>query len=166
MKLWQCLVALMLAGTPNAWGVEVGEAAPDFTLAGAGGSMRLSDFRGKTVYLDFWASWCGPCKQSFPWMNEMQARYGARGLRVLAVNVDRKEADASAFLARHPARFNVVYDSAGQTPRAYAIRAMPTSLLIDPNGRVILIHSGFREDQADALEARIKAALAQPPQGR
>lgn len=139
--------------------VEVGQGAPEFDLAGRLAGVKLSDFKGKTVYLDFWASWCGPCKQSFPWMNEMQARYGAKGLRVVGINVDQKTDDAKAFLKDTPANFDVAFDQGGKTPKAYAIKGMPTSVLIGPDGKVLSVHSGFKDEQRHELETQIKLAL-------
>ena len=88
-----CLAALAVALPARA--VEGGQVAPEFELPGRAGTLKLSDYKGKLVYLDFWASWCGPCKQSFPWMNDMQARYGDKGLRIVGVNVDKKQDDAN-----------------------------------------------------------------------
>lgn len=143
----------------SAQAVEVGQAAPDFELAGRSGPVKLSSYQGKLVYLDFWASWCGPCKQSFPWMSEMQSRYASKGLRVVGVNVDQKSADAQTFLSRNPAQFDVAFDASGQVPRSYAIKGMPTSVLIGPDGKVLMVHSGFRDEQRDELERQIKQAL-------
>lgn len=140
--------------------VEVGQSAPDFDLAGSLATVKLSDYKGKTVYLDFWASWCGPCKQSFPWMNEMQARYSAKGLRVVGINVDQKTDDAKAFLKDTPARFDVAFDQTGKTPKTYAIKGMPTSVLIGADGKVISVHSGFKPEQRAELQAQIEQALA------
>ncbi len=139
--------------------LEAGQNAPEFDLQGRLGAIKLSDFKGQTVYLDFWASWCGPCKQSFPWMNSMQARYGSKGLRVLAINLDQKNADATSFLADNPARFDIAFDPAGKTPRSYAIVGMPTSVLIGPDGKVLMVHSGFKGEQADVLERQIQQSL-------
>src|SRR5262249_22645785 len=87
--------AMTLAiGTQVAHAISVGQGAPEFDLPGADASVRLRDLRGKVVYVDFWASWCGPCKQSFPWLNEMQARYRAQGLEVVGINVDTRRPDA------------------------------------------------------------------------
>ena len=148
--------ALAPAATPAA---EVGQPAPDLTLPGADGPVKLSDLRGKVVYLDFWASWCGPCRHSFPWMNEMQAKYGARGLQVLGVNLDAKRADAEKFLAAQPARFALAFDAQGEAAKQFAVKGMPTSLLIGPDGKVIAVHQGFREEERQDLEARLVAAL-------
>jgi thiol-disulfide isomerase/thioredoxin len=139
--------------------VETGQAAPDFDLPGRLGAIKLSDFKGKTVYLDFWASWCGPCRQSFPWMNQMQARYGGKGLRIVGINVDQKTDDAMTFLKGNPAAFDVAFDQGGKTPRNYAIKGMPTSVLIGPDGKILMVHSGFRSEQRDELERQIKLKL-------
>ncbi len=141
---------------------DVGKPAPEFQLpAAADKTIKLADYRGKVVLLDFWASWCGPCKQSFPWMNEMQSKYGAQGLVVLAVNVDQKREDANKFLAEVPAKFTVVFDDKGATPKAYAVKTMPSSMLIGTDGMVKEVHRGFRAEDTAALEAKIRAALGQ-----
>ncbi len=123
----------------------------------------LAAHKGKAIYVDFWASWCGPCKQSFPWMNAMQDKYAAMGLQVIAVNVDAKRADADRFLLKTPATFQVVYDPKGDSARSYAVKAMPTSLLIDRNGRVTYVHAGFRDEDRANLEAKINEALNKTP---
>lgn len=142
-------------------GAEAGGPAPDFDLGGPAGRVQLSALRGKVVYLDFWASWCGPCRQSFPWMNEIQAKLGPRGLQVVGVNVDARTPDAERFLAEVPARFTVAFDPKGETPRRYAIKGMPTSVLIGADGRIRFVHSGFRPEDRAALEAQLQQALAQ-----
>jgi len=142
----------------------VGAQAPAFTLEGRSGPVALADFKGKTVYLDFWASWCGPCKRSFPWMAGLQQRYGAAGLQVVAVNVDAQRADAERFLAANPAPFAVAFDHGGATPRQYAIKGMPSSVLVGPDGKVLYQHAGFNDDSAAEIEDRIRAALAQKGQ--
>ena len=152
-------VALLSLLGWSAQALEVGQMAPDFDLAGRTGNVKLSDYKGKTVYLDFWASWCGPCKQSFPWMNDMQTRYGAKGLRVVGINVDQKTDDAKAFLKDTPASFDVAFDQGGKNPKTYAIKGMPTSVLIGPDGKVLSIHGGFKDEQRPELEQQIKHAL-------
>ena len=149
---------LLGASTPAA-AATVGALAPDVALAGDAAVRQLSAHRGKFVYLDFWASWCVPCKQSFPWMNEMQTRYGAQGLKVVAVNLDTKPDEARRFLAENPAQFDVAFDKAGDSAKAFAIKGMPSSVLIGPDGKVVLVHAGFRDGDKAALEQEIRKAL-------
>lgn len=149
---------LMALAAP-AFATEPGQPAPTLQLPGSRGAVDLAALKGQVVYIDFWASWCVPCRLSFPWMNDMQARYGARGLQVLAVNVDAQRAAADTFLAQVPARFAVAFDSAGDTPRRYGVKAMPTSVLVGADGAVLQQHAGFRDDDRAALEAAIVAAL-------
>ncbi len=153
-----CLIPLARAAN-----LEAGSMAPAFDLPGAQGNVKLGDYKGKTVYLDFWASWCGPCKQSFPWMNEMQAKYGARGLQVIAVNLDAKADDARTFLASVPAQFTIAYDPAGSSAQQYRIKGMPSSVLIGPDGKVISVHAGFNQGARAELERQITTALGVTP---
>ena len=140
---------------------DVGEPAPPFSLTTADGdTIALADLRGRVVYVDFWASWCAPCRRSFPWMNEMQQRYADRGLTIIAVNVDRRRADAEQFLQINTARFAVVYDDRGATPEAYSVKGMPSSYLIDARGTVVDVELGFRDDRKDAMEDQIRALLS------
>ncbi len=153
------MLSLLPAGLSPAWALSVGESAPDFALSGLPAPVQLSKLKGQWVYLDFWASWCPPCRQSFGWMNEMHDRYTAQGLRVVAVNVDKQASDAEAFLRQTPARFTVVFDNTGQTPKAYGIKVMPTSMLLNPQGQIVWVHTGFRLEDKSELERKIKAAL-------
>jgi cytochrome c biogenesis protein CcmG/thiol:disulfide interchange protein DsbE len=153
------LAAALLA--PAALATEAGEAAPMFTLPTATGeSVALDKLRGKVVYVDFWASWCGPCRRSFPWMNEMQQKFGSRGFVVVGVNVDKRRGDAQRFLAQIPAAFAVVYDESGATPSAYGVKGMPSSYLIDAQGKVAYVERGFLDDHKADLEQRVVALLA------
>jgi cytochrome c biogenesis protein CcmG, thiol:disulfide interchange protein DsbE len=111
------------------------------------------------VLVDFWASWCGPCKRSFPWMNEMTRKYGAKGLTIVAINVDKKREDAEKFLKLAPAEFTVVYDPAGKAPAAWQVKAMPSSYLVDATGKVVLVENGFKDERKGEVEERIRAAL-------
>jgi thiol-disulfide isomerase/thioredoxin len=151
--------AALFVWSAHACALEPGKPAPGFELNGLDGAVRLDKYQGKLVYLDFWASWCGPCRQSFPWMNEMQAKYGAQGLQVIGVSLDARTDDARGFLATTPARFVVAFDPNGLTPRNYGIRGMPSSVLIGPDGKVVFEHAGFREADRAELENRIKSAL-------
>ena len=152
---------MALSFVAGAGAAEVGEAAPPFSLMTADGeAMALADLRGRVVYVDFWASWCAPCRRSFPWMNAMQQRYADRGLTIIAVNVDRRRADAERFLQINTARFAVVYDEQGATPQAYSVKGMPSSYLIDARGTVVDVELGFRDDRKDAIEDQIRSLLS------
>ena len=153
------LAAALAFATSNARAVEPGQAAPAIELAGRTAPVNLERLQGKLVYVDFWASWCGTCRQSFPWMNEMQAKYGPRGLQVVGVNLDNDSGEAAKFLSQVPASFAVAFDPKGDTARRYQVKGMPSSVLIGPDGKVIQVHTGFRADQRAALEAAIVAAL-------
>ena len=154
------LVALILtASNTHALALDVGGTAPDFSLAGATKTVKMAEFKGRVVYLDFWASWCGPCKQSFPFMNAMQSKYGAHGLDVIAINVDSKASDATAFLTKVPATFTVAFDPQGSTPKLYKVAAMPSSYLISRDGKVLKIHKGFKQDDVAEIEKSIAQAL-------
>ena len=155
-------LALAFAIVGNAaFAAGIGDPAPAFALRNARGDMvSLESLHGQVVYVDFWASWCGPCRRSFPWMNEMHGRYGGRGLAIVAINVDKDPADAARFLERNPAQFAVANDNAGATPLDYSVRDMHSSYLIDARGKVVEIEHGFRDERKDALERRIQALLA------
>lgn len=160
---WAGAVALLASPVVDA--VQAGERAPAFGLPGpAGATVNLEALRGRVVLVDFWASWCAPCKLSFPWLGELQARLGPRGLQVVAVNLDREARAAEAFLrALEPqmrAPLLVAFDPAGDTPRRYGVKAMPTSVLIGADGVVRLHHGGFREDDKPMLESAVLSALA------
>ncbi|MDY6978885.1 MAG: TlpA disulfide reductase family protein [Pseudomonadota bacterium] len=135
--------------------------APDFTLSGPQGVLGLQEYRGRVVYLDFWASWCTPCRKSFPWMNALQERYADDGLVVLAVNLDEDTAAARRFLNKYPANFTVAFDPQGNVAERYALKGMPASYLIDRQGNLVMSHTGFRTADTDRLEARIRAQLEQ-----
>ena len=153
-------VALLLALPLAALAVEAGKTAPEFQLPNLKQeSIKLSGYKGKVVYLDFWASWCGPCKKTFPWLNELQKKYGKDGFEVVGVNVDAKKADADKFLASTPADFTVLFDPAGATPATYEVQGMPSSFIIDRTGKVHLAHRGFKDGEAAELEAEIKKLL-------
>jgi thiol-disulfide isomerase/thioredoxin len=133
--------------------------APVFTLPGLQGEVTLGSLRGKAVLVDFWASWCGPCRQSFPWMNGLQKRYGDKGLAIVAVNLDKDRELASHFLAEVPAAFTVAFDPSGKTAESYRVKALPTTFLVSPDGKLLLTHTGFDAKHASEFEAQIAEAL-------
>jgi cytochrome c biogenesis protein CcmG, thiol:disulfide interchange protein DsbE len=132
---------------------------PDFTFTTDRGPLKLQDLRGKVVYLDYWASWCGPCRQTFPFMNELHARYRDKDFVVVAVTLDKNVADARRFLAQYPANFIIAYDPDGTTARALGVKGMPTSFIINQSGEIVATHVGFNEAYKSKIEREIKSLL-------
>ena len=122
-------------------------------------TLDLSAYKGKVVYLDFWASWCTPCRLSFPWMNEIQETYERKGLVVIGVNVDRDRHLADEFLQTNGARFKIVYDPNGQIASEYNFKDMPTSVLIGRDGKLRAVHNGFYPNREGSYAADISALL-------
>ena len=122
--------------------------------------LGLAALKGKVVYVDFWASWCEPCRQSFPWMNDLQRELGKDGFVVIAVNVDHERSDADEFLHRFAPDFRISYDPEGAVAERFHVKGMPTSFLIDRAGIVKTSHAGFRPRDRAPLEQQIRSLLA------
>jgi thiol-disulfide isomerase/thioredoxin len=121
----------------------------------------MQQLEGKVVLVDFWASWCAPCRKSFPWLNSMQQHYGPQGLLVLAINEDTERSDAERFLQRVPADFAVLYDHAGALAEQYQLMGMPGSFLIDKKGQIRYRHLGFKQADIAGYETQIRQLLAE-----
>jgi thiol-disulfide isomerase/thioredoxin len=132
-----------------------------FAAVAATPALDLDPYKGKVVYLDFWASWCGPCRLSFPWMNDAQSQFGSAGLVVIAVNVDHDRALAEKFLGVHGADFKVVFDPKGAIASQYKIAGMPTSVVIGRDGRVRYEHTGFFENREGEYDNQISQLLSE-----
>ena len=154
------ITCAFLGAGSGAQAARAGHSAPAFSLPSVSGkSASLDVLKGQVVLVDFWASWCAPCRESFPFLNRMQRQYGGQGLHILGINVDEKRADATRFLDKVPALFSVLYDAAGAIPKAYDLKVMPSSYLIGRDGKIRLVHQGFRAKDQAALEAAIQSAL-------
>jgi len=158
------LLALALA--PSwARAAEPGQPAPAFSAHSLDGDATLSlgAYRGKVVYLDFWASWCGPCQTAMPLLESLRNEFPADQFQILAVNVDQDGDKAKSFLARHKVGYPSVTDPEGRLPSTYGLKTMPTSYIIDKNGVVRFVHAGFRASDIDELRSQIKSLLGTPP---
>ncbi len=133
--------------------------APTFDLPGDNKSISLTKLKGKVVFLDFWASWCDPCRKSFPWMNDMLSRYDRKDFTIIAINLDSSREDAAKFLDKVPADFDVAYDPEGTVATKYNLKAMPSSYLIDKKGQLVFAHKGYREGDASEIEEKIRQLL-------
>jgi peroxiredoxin len=135
------------------------EQAPAFVLPARHGTLALDSLRGKVVLVDFWASWCEPCRHSFPWMDSLRARLASRGFEVVAIDLDKDRMPAEEFLDRHPVSFPVVFDPEARTADAYHVTAMPSSYVIGPTGRILSVHLGFDRRWAPELDSLIVTTL-------
>ncbi|MBN1379393.1 MAG: TlpA family protein disulfide reductase [Gammaproteobacteria bacterium] len=133
--------------------------APKFKLPTLKSTVDLSSYTGKVVYVDFWASWCDPCRKSFPWMSELQGKY-KDNLKVIAINLDQERGQAIKFLNHHRPGFTVAFDPQGKIAEAYKVPGMPTSYLIDQSGRIVFRQIGFRNSEKQLIENRIQSLLS------
>ncbi|AQA19130.1 hypothetical protein BST95_13650 [Halioglobus japonicus] len=155
-------VALLLLSPGALLAVDVGQRPPSLQLPSLTDTQQivsLDDFSGKVVYLDFWASWCGPCRVSLPALNRIYAELQSQGLVVVAVNVDAETEDAQAFLARYPVDYEVLLDPEGNSPADFEILGMPTAFYIDRNGVVRGVHTGFRKNDEQKVRATLMELL-------
>lgn len=136
-------------------------AAPAIHLPAIEAEVDLARLEGKVVYLDFWASWCDPCRDSFPWMAEMKERYGSDGLEVVAVNLEKERALADKFLDNLNVNFVVAFDASGESAEKYKLRGMPGSYLIGRDGSIQASHPGFNNKDKAKLGAAVKVLLQQ-----
>jgi len=155
-------LALALAPA-RALAVDAGQPVPSFSARTLDGdaTLALSNYRGKVVYIDFWASWCGPCQTAMPLIEQLSKEFPADQFQVLAVNLDDKPEKAKAFLAAHKVSYPSVSDPQGNLPKSFGLKTMPTSYLIDRAGVVRYVHPGFRASDIDDLRKKIREVLNQ-----
>lgn len=155
------VAALLMLGPGAARAADEGEPAPAFSASklGGQGSISLSSYRGKVVYLDFWASWCAPCQAALPALEELRKEFPADQFQVIAVNVDTDPEKALRLLAKHKIGYPSAADPAGRLPETFGLKTMPTSYLIDRAGVVRMVHPGFRSSDVETLRARIKSLV-------
>jgi len=120
----------------------------------------LKSHAGKVVIVDFWASWCVPCRRSFPWLNDMHQKYADEGLVIIGVNLDADRSEAMKFLEEYPPKFNIYYDESKDLAREFGVVAMPSSFVIGRDGEIAKKHFGFKVKKQDEYESAIVDALA------
>lgn len=150
------LVAFLSLGATSALALDQGAQAPSFTLRSLSGEeVSSSSLAGQVVYVDFWASWCGPCKHTLPWMSEIQKKFSAQGLKVVAINLDTDPAAAQKALKDIDVAYQVLLDPEKKAVSLFEPPKMPSSFLIDRHGKIRLVHGGFRAGDEAALEEEI-----------
>ena len=158
-RIAECALGLLLAGIAR--GLGPGDAAPDFALTDFNGKpMRLADYRGKLVLLNFWASWCGPCLEEMPRLSALQRNYGVLGLRVIGVSMDDEAAPAKRLLAKRPVDYPIGLGDEKLGERYGGILGLPQSFLIDRHGLILARYKG--EADLSRIEATIKSQLNAP----
>ena len=140
------LAAFMALSTPfAAAAAEVGKLAPDFTLKSLGGkNLKLSEMAGSVVLINFWASWCGPCREQMSLLNSLYNKYEALGFTVFGVNVDQDLKGAKGFLKNFPIDFPVLFDSDNRVSEQYKVITMPTTVVVDRDGNMRFLHQGYK----------------------
>ena len=155
------LAALLLAASSATAASPEPKPAPDFELPSRGGdAVRLADLKGQVVMINFWATWCGPCRQEMPLLEQLHAKYEPLGFTLLGVNVEPDSALAAEFLQRVPVSFPILFDRESKVSEQFGVEAMPSTVLIDREGRVRHVHRGYKPGDestyADLVRSLVK----------
>jgi peroxiredoxin len=157
------LLAGLLALSWPALATDSAPSAPEFKLANrAGGELALSGLRGQVVMINFWASWCGPCRQEFPALDEMYRKYKPMGFAMVGINVESEKADAERFLSARPVSFPILFDPDNRVSGSYGVSAMPTTVLVDRKGHIRWLHRAYKPGDEAEYIAQIRAMLREP----
>lgn len=157
------LLTVLCSWCTAAIALSEGDVAPPFSLPILGElrQLDLTELDGKVVYLDFWASWCGPCRISLPQIVALQAELGSDRFAVLAINLDEDEQNAIRFLRRFPVNYTVLSDPKGQVAETYELPGMPSSFVINQSGKISLTHIGFKQGDMRMIRHHIKGLISQ-----
>jgi peroxiredoxin len=157
--LRRCAVAAVVL-VSTAFAADAGGPAPAFSLAALTGQQSsLSQYKGQVVMLNFWATWCGPCQQEIPLLDQMYKKYKPAGFTLIGVNVDKEAAPVKDLLARKPVSYPVLLDPANQVSKAYHVDEMPSSVIIDRKGEIRFIHRGYRPGDENEYQDRIRQLI-------
>jgi len=157
LKLQSQLVALFLCLSSAVYGYDQ---APKFTLNDLNGNpISLDSFKGKVIYVDFWATWCGPCRSSFPWMEKMYQKYHDLGLEIIAISVDGKKKVIEQFLKKNKTSYTILRDPKLKIASEYKVNVMPSSFLIERDGNIYFRHRGFNGRDKEKIEEKFRDLL-------
>jgi peroxiredoxin len=156
-KPFIALLVLIAFSTVAYSAQEMNQPAPDFTLKSLSGkNLKLSEYRGNVVLLNFWASWCGPCREEMPLLNYLHNRYEAVGFVVLGVNVEEQSEMARSYIVDRPVDFPILLDNTNEVSKLYKVIAMPSTVLIDRNGNMRYLHQGFKAGDEKKYKKLVK----------
>lgn len=162
MRKYFFIGLLLLAGNPPANSNEVGQTPPPCSAIENNGTVvNFDTYKGKVLLIDFWATWCPPCKKSMPFLNNLRNQRLKDGFEILAINVDENSEDAKSFLKENPVDYKIAYDPNGDCPQKFAVKAMPSSYLVDKAGKIRLIHLGFRDEDEAKIQDQVSNLLAE-----
>ncbi len=154
------LLAALLSCTLVTASATPQKSAPDFTLKSLSGeNLKLSELRGQVVLINFWASWCGPCRQEMPLLDELYQRYQKLGFTILGVNVEQDTHDAQTLLREHPVHFPILFDQQSIASKLYELNAMPSTVLVDRNGNVRYLHQGYAPGYEQNYQQQVSELL-------
>ncbi|MBA1148101.1 TlpA family protein disulfide reductase [Ectothiorhodospiraceae bacterium WFHF3C12] len=154
------VIMLALAFSGAALALSKNEPAPGFTLkSNSGDNVKLSELRGQVVMVNFWASWCGPCRQEMPLLDALHQRYKSLGFTVLGVNVEEDPAAARDLLDEVPVSFPILFDSSNRVSEAYEVDAMPSTVILDRDGNVRYIHKGYVPGDENKYQEVVRALI-------
>ena len=160
LKSWMRAAALTGALAVTSLVGASASMAPSFTLPSrSGDTVSLAQLKGKVVMLNFWASWCGPCRQEMPLLDQMHKRYSALGFTLVGVNVDANSKDAEQWLSKTPVSFPVLFDRESKVSKLYDVSAMPSTVFIDRQGNVRDVHRGYKTGDEGEYLNQIRALL-------
>ncbi len=152
------LLLLIISSSPMAAAVQ--DPAPDFTLKSLGGeNLKLSELRGEVVMVNFWASWCGPCRQEMPLLDQLYKRYQPMGFTILGVNVEENAGAAKKVLQEQPVSFPILFDPSNQVSELYQVSAMPSTFLVDRDGKLRFLHKGYLPGYEEQYQQQIKELI-------
>ena len=157
--LQRCAMAAIVISTA-AFAADTGGPAPSFTLAALTGQQAaLSQYKGQVVMVNFWATWCGPCQQEMPLLDQMSKKYKPAGFTLIGVNVDKEAPPVKDLLARKPVSFPVLLDPANQVSKAYHVDEMPSTVIVDRKGQIRYIHRGYKPGDENEYQDRIRQLI-------
>ena len=159
-KLFFGLALTAVAATGLASSGLTGQAAPDFALkSSTGENLRLSEYRGDVVMINFWATWCGPCRQEMPLLDELYTRYQRVGFNLLGVNIDDDSGKAMAMIEELGVNFPVLFDSRKEVSKMYQVGAMPVTVIVDRAGQVRYVHQGYKPGYENMYLDQVRTLL-------